>query len=237
MHPDTKLKLYLISHVCCTIVQQTAGHDMSDSKPKFRRESPEHRREQLIEATLRVIARKGVSAATVREISAEAGVAFSLIRHHFRTKEDLMYAAYSYHMRKMAHLSLSSATDVSRPIADRVRQCVRDTLSAPVASGEGLQIWAGFIQMVPHDARMKQIHIDTYLGFRDALEPLITEALRAQGAPADPKTVEEKAIACNAVLDGLWLEGSMLPEMLPAHRLTDVAEATLFAILGLSPTD
>ncbi|MCG7625351.1 TetR/AcrR family transcriptional regulator [Epibacterium sp. Ofav1-8] len=206
---------------------------MSDSKPKFRRESPELRREQLVEATLRVIARKGVSAATVREISAEAGVAFSLIRHHFRTKEDLMYAAYSFHMQKMAHLSLSSATDTDRTLADRLRQCIRDTLSPPVTNGAGLQIWAGFIQMVPHDERMKQIHIDTYLGFRNALEPLITEALEARGAPVDPALVEQKAIACNAVLDGLWLEGSMLPDMLPPERLIAVAEATLFAILGL----
>jgi len=209
---------------------------MSDTQPKFRRESPEHRREQLIEATLRVIARKGVSAATVREISAEAGVAFSLIRHHFRTKEDLMHGAYSYHMQKMARLSLSAATDVSRPLTDRLRQCIKDTLSPPVTSGEGLQVWAGFIQMVPHNDRMKQIHIDTYLGFRDALEPLITEALQAQGRPADPGDVEEKAIACNAVLDGLWLEGSMLPDMLPAERLIEVAESTLFAILGLKAT-
>ena len=192
-------------------------------EPKFRRENPEQRREQLIEATLRVIARKGVSAATVREISAEAGVAFSLIRHHFRTKEDLMYAAYAHHMQNMAHLSLSSAGDISRPLPDRLRQCIRDTL----------QIWAGFIQMVPHDDRMKQIHSDTYLGFRNTLEPLIREALVSQGSPATPAEVEAKAIACNAVLDGLWLEGSMLPDMLPHDRLTALAEETVFRILGL----
>jgi len=202
-------------------------------EPKFRRENPEQRREQLIEATLRVIARKGVSAATVREISAEAGVAFSLIRHHFRTKEDLMYAAYAHHMQNMAHLSLSSAGDISRPLPDRLRQCIRDTLSAPVTNGESLQIWAGFIQMVPHDDRMKQIHSDTYLGFRNTLEPLIKEALASQGGPATPAEVEAKAIACNAVLDGLWLEGSMLPDMLPPDRLTALAEETVFSILGL----
>ncbi|KUP91919.1 TetR/AcrR family transcriptional regulator [Tritonibacter horizontis] len=206
---------------------------MSENKPKFRRESPELRREQLIEATLRVIARKGVSAATVREISAEAGVAFSLIRHHFKTKEDLMCAAYAYHMQKMAQLSLSSATDQTRPLADRLRQCIKDTLSPPVTNGAALQVWAGFIQMVPHDARMKQIHRDTYLGFRDTLEPLIAEALTANKTPWDPRLVEHKAIACNAVLDGLWLEGSMLPDMLPAARLIEVAETTLFAILDL----
>ncbi|TNJ45930.1 TetR/AcrR family transcriptional regulator [Phaeobacter sp. B1627] len=205
---------------------------MPDSKPKFRRESPEQRRVQLIEATLRVIARKGVSAATVREISAEAGVAFSLIRHHFNTKEDLMYAAYAYHMRKMAQASLAAATDMGRPLKDRIRQCIRDTLSPPVTDGAALQVWAGFIQMVPHDARMKQIHMETYLGFRDALEPLIIEAQAAQKQPAEPALVEQKAIACNAVLDGLWLEGSMLPDMLPTEQLIAVAEFAIFAILG-----
>ncbi|OIQ33121.1 MAG: TetR family transcriptional regulator [Alphaproteobacteria bacterium MedPE-SWcel] len=210
---------------------------MPESKPKFRRESPEQRRVQLIEATLRVIARKGVSAATVREISAEAGVAFSLIRHHFKTKEDLMYAAYAFHMHKMAQVSLSAATDTARPLKERIKQCITDTLSPPVTDGAALQVWAGFIQMVPHDARMKQIHMDTYLGFRDALEPLIVEALRSQGNHADPARIEQKAIACNAVLDGLWLEGSMLPDMLPAARLIDVAEFAIFAILELAQPD
>ena len=210
---------------------------MPESKPKFRRESPEQRRVQLIEATLRVIARKGVSAATVREISAEAGVAFSLIRHHFKTKEDLMYAAYAFHMHKMAQVSLSAATDTARPLQERIKQCIADTLSPPVTDGAALQVWAGFIQMVPHDARMKQIHMDTYLGFRDALEPLIVEALRSQGNHADPARIEQKSIACNAVLDGLWLEGSMLPDMLPAARLIDVAEFAIFAILELAQPD
>ena len=55
----------------------------------------------------------------------------------------------------------------------------------------------------------------------------------SQGSPATPAEVEAKAIACNAVLDGLWLEGSMLPDMLPHDRLTALAEETVFRILGL----
>ncbi|NIZ15256.1 TetR/AcrR family transcriptional regulator [Phaeobacter sp. HF9A] len=207
---------------------------MTEHKPKFRRESPEQRREQLIDATLRVIARKGVSGATVREISTEAGVAFSLIRHHFQTKEDLMYAAYAHHMHKASRLSLAGASDDSIPVADRLRRCIRDTLSPPLTEGAAMQVWAGFIQMVPRDARMKQIHKDTYLEFRNALEPLITEALETRGAAASATEVERLAIACNAVLDGLWLEGSMLPDMLPAQKLCAIAEDTIFAILGLS---
>lgn len=83
---------------------------------------------------------------------------------------------------------------------------------------------------------MKQIHRDTYLGFRDALHPMITDALVAQGLEPSPDLVEQKAIACNAVLDGLWLEGSMLPDMFSAEQLIAVAETALFAILGLQQT-
>lgn len=180
-------------------------------EPKFRRENPEQRREQLIEATLRVIARKGVSAATVREISAEAGVAFSLIRHHFRTKEDLMYAAYAHHMQNMAHLSLSSAGDISRPLPDRLRQCIRDTLSAPVTNGESLQIWAGFIQMVPHDDRMKQIHSDTYLGFRNTLEPLIREALVSRAVPRLLRRWKQKRLPVTPFWTGFGWKGPCSP--------------------------
>jgi AcrR family transcriptional regulator len=58
------------------------------------------RREELVEATWRVIARSGMVGATMREIAREAGVSTGLLAHYFADKEDLLgYALRLSHRR------------------------------------------------------------------------------------------------------------------------------------------
>ena len=57
----------------------------------------EDRREQIIEAALRVFARKGFNGATNKDIAREAGITPGLIYHYFESKEDLLKAAIEEH--------------------------------------------------------------------------------------------------------------------------------------------
>src|SRR5690349_23523802 len=52
----------------------------------------EDRREQIIQAALRVFARKGFMRATNKDIAAEAGITPGLIYHYFKSKEALLEA-------------------------------------------------------------------------------------------------------------------------------------------------
>ncbi len=45
--------------------------------------------------------------------------------------------------------------------------------------------------------------------------------------------LRSQAIACNAVIDGLWLAGSMLPESFHPGELEQIGLASVGAILGL----
>jgi AcrR family transcriptional regulator len=53
----------------------------------------EDRREQIIDAALRVFAQKGFARATNRDIAQEAGITTGLIYYYFKSKEDLLRAA------------------------------------------------------------------------------------------------------------------------------------------------
>lgn len=53
----------------------------------------EDRREQIIEAALRVFAQKGFDKATNKDIAQEASITPGLIYHYFRSKEELLKAA------------------------------------------------------------------------------------------------------------------------------------------------
>src|SRR5687767_13835723 len=52
----------------------------------------EDRREQLLEAALRVFARKGFARSTNKDIATEAGITPGLIYHYFESKEALLQA-------------------------------------------------------------------------------------------------------------------------------------------------
>ena len=52
------------------------------------------KRRQLLEAAVRVFAKKGFHSARVGDIAAEAGVAHGLLYHYFRSKEELLEAAF-----------------------------------------------------------------------------------------------------------------------------------------------
>ena len=53
----------------------------------------EERRRQITDALLRTAATRGLHAAGMREVAAEAGVSLRLVQYYFGTKEELMLAA------------------------------------------------------------------------------------------------------------------------------------------------
>jgi AcrR family transcriptional regulator len=55
---------------------------------------PAERREQILAATLRLVARDGFARVTLRDVAAEVGVVHGLIRHYFATREQLVAAAF-----------------------------------------------------------------------------------------------------------------------------------------------
>lgn len=208
---------------------------------RFRREGEEARRTALIGAVLDCVAEGGPQAATTRAIARRAGVTQGLIRHYFDTKEALVGAAFEALMTQLteassARMQMAAPDD---PVA-RLRAFVAGSLSAPVVDGRALVLWAGFMQAVPRDATMRAVHRRCYMDFRDRLEALIGAVLAARGGGqegADAATLRRHAIACNAVLDGLWLEGGLLPEAFEAGELARIGLAAVGALLGVDLED
>ncbi len=210
---------------------------MSESAPKFRREPAEHRKEALIQATISLVAERGVAGATVREIAKQAEVTQGLIRHYFSTKEELIMAAFEHHMRHMTNLTAAPVAGIHISHKARLAAFVVTGLKPPVATPRFISLWAGFLNKVRNDAQMRVIHEKTYYDFRDRLEALIKNALIEANKPATPTQLRRLAIACNAVIDGLWLEGGALPSAFKPNELPEIGLASVGAIVGLDLDD
>lgn len=66
--------------------------DATTSRPRRTREAPQVRRAQILEAANRVFVERGLSAATMDDVAAEAGIAKGTIYLYFPTKEALVAA-------------------------------------------------------------------------------------------------------------------------------------------------
>ena len=196
---------------------------------RYKREGEEVRRDAMIAAALDLIAEGGIAAATVRAIAEKAGVTPGLIRHYFKTKEDLTRAAYQTVMDRMTQASALVLDTAPDGAVARLAAFVAASLRPPVVDPAAMGLWAGFIHHVQRDPMLREVHRTTYLGYRDVLQALIAALPRK----ADPATLRAQAIACNGVIDGLWLEGCALPEAFVNDELAEIGLRSVGAILGV----
>jgi TetR/AcrR family transcriptional regulator, transcriptional repressor of bet genes len=64
--------------------------DLPVARPSRRKVSKDLRRQQLIEATIETLARKGYAQMTLTDVALKAGVSHGLVNFHFQSKEKLL---------------------------------------------------------------------------------------------------------------------------------------------------
>ena len=202
---------------------------MNSTRRIYRRKSQETRRADLISATQQLVAERGPEAATVRAIAARAGVTAGLIRHYFQTKDELTRAAYLSLMDGMTAKGDEALESVGASPEERLATFVAASLSPPVLDGRAVVLWAGYMHKVRSDAELLAVHEAAYTGYRDALGRLIG-ALQRETTAAQ---IRGEAIACNAVIDGLWVEGSLLPHAFAQGEIVTLGLRSVGAILGV----
>ncbi|MGB0867136.1 MAG: TetR family transcriptional regulator C-terminal domain-containing protein [Granulosicoccaceae bacterium] len=207
---------------------------MNQRRKPYVRASEEQRHQALILATQRCVALGGVQRATVRNIAAEAGVTPGLIRHYFPGKAELLCATYQFTMTEMTAVSVQATQRKDCSAIERLHHFVRATLSAPVMSAERHQLWASFTSLIRTMPELAKVHRESYLEFRQACSTLVAEVLAERGLKASPLRVEQLAIAINAVLDGLWLEGCLATELFGEQEIAEIGVRSVDDLLGLS---
>ena len=206
---------------------------MSENTRKFRREPAEQRKEALILATLSLIAEQGVGGATVRAIATRADVTQGMIRHHFSSKEELVTAAYEHHMNRMTNLTSAPVALADGSARARLIAFVSASLTPPVVDASSVTLWVSFFSKVREDTQMQVIHERTYHDSRNRLEALIAAVLNEADIATKPQDLRLLAIACNAVIDGLWMEGGALSGGFEPGELPEIGLRSVGAIIGV----
>jgi DNA-binding transcriptional regulator YbjK len=194
--------------------------------PAFRRSEPDVRRQSLVEACARVLAREGIAGASVRPIALEAGVSPGLVGHYFPGVDALIAATYSHTGARVDAALAAAVTAAGYEPRARLEAFVTASFAAPIADPELLATWIAFWSLVRSRRDIARLHDEQYGGFRAQLEALLADC----DVPAE--ALRTAAIAIAALVDGLWLELCLSPQEIAPDEAAAIARAALGRLIS-----
>ena len=206
---------------------------MTTPRRPFRRVGEEERRSDLIAATQECIIEGGIGAATIRKVADIAGVTPGLVRYYFADKVSLLSATYLVTMSTMTQQATPILIDSDLSACAKFRLFIQASLTAPVMQPRNYQLWASFTSLINSIPEITVMHRQAYLEYRNSCEVLIREVFVETGRDLDDRKIKGLAIAVNALIDGLWIEGCMAVELFEDDELVELGVSSVQQILGL----
>src|SRR4051812_44469854 len=153
------------------------------------------RRREITDAVCRITVKGGLSAATFREVAAEAGVSVRLIQYYFGSKDELLLATQRDVAARASERLTTAAAAVDTPRA-KLRAILRSFIPVDDASREHMLMFVAL-----HAAAL----VDPTLARRetravpDALHRTAKKLLVDAGLPADRDPASEASLLTSAV--------------------------------------
>lgn len=172
------------------------------------------RRLSLLEATLRVIARKGLVGVTMNDIASEAGCAYGVVAFHFKSKEGIMLAALD-HMVEEYDRTLE-IPKLKTPEA-RLKAMINLDFDPKVSDEGRIAVFTAFWAESARNPEYRKRCAELKERYHNATVADITELAKLHNIDIDADLV---ARSLNALIDGLWIAGQVLETSDAAGRRT-----------------
>jgi TetR/AcrR family transcriptional repressor of bet genes len=169
-----------------------------------RKASRESRREQLIEATVEVLAESGFARTTLKEVAAKAGLSHGLVNFHFRSKdallvETLLHLADEYRRNWQSALAAAPPGDPAARLDALLRADFRPEICTPSRLAAWCAYWG--------EAQSRPIYQER-CGSNDTeyvrvIEEVCRDLIAAGGYDLP---VERIARVLRVTIEGVWLD-------------------------------
>lgn len=200
--------------------------------PKYRRQQPGVRREMLIGAALRCLAREGIQGFTIDRICAEAGVSRGLINHYFDGKDGLLIAVYrgSLYAGISDRIRMAAeAAETAGGAAGRLLAIVDATFDPEFFARGRLRTWLALWDEISVNPALRAVHRDLYGAYRDQIAQAVQQVAETRDLTVNALTLGRSFLA---LVDGLWLEWCLDDTAVDAEQSRAAALAMLEAQLG-----
>jgi TetR/AcrR family transcriptional repressor of bet genes len=194
-------------HSNCGII----SHLMSAVHAKSRRTaSRAERRQQLIDATMKCIARKGMGSTTLGDVAREAGLSQGIVNLHFKSKDNLLKETLSS-LASEYREKFDKALRKSGPRpADKLQAIMQHDLRPSICNQRKLAIWFAFWGEVKSRPTYRRLCDEWDRYYDDVVAGLCQEIIDE----GDYKNVNAMTVANGlaAITNGLWLSCLIGPQ-------------------------
>ena len=136
------------------------------------------RREQIVRATVRCLAREGYTRLTMKKLAREAGVSQGILHYYFADKRSILVATLEAVMTDLDRRVAAAQARGGRDPGTRLTALVRACLETAVRRRE---IWIVFVEFwgeMMHDRRLREINADLYARTRRLIARLVAAGVR-----------------------------------------------------------
>ena len=188
--------------------------------------SKEVRQEELIAATMRCIARVGLSATTLQMVTREAGLSLGIANLHFQSKENLLRATLESVMREYHSGQFAILEDEGEVSpAARLGRLLDFQFSASVTNREKMSVWFAYYGEASARPVYQKICASMDRLAANKLEQVLA-ALISTGGYQD-LDAGQLATGYLAMIDGLWLSLLVAPRSLTKKNAKHIAATYL----------
>ena len=189
----------------------------------------DQRRDELMRAVWRVVARDGLEGATMRSIALETGWSSGVLQHYFSSKRDIIVSAHHLAYQRAAERIEAGVAHLSAIEALRVALYEALPLDEERLLEARIEVSAwGLAASDPEFLRDRHTSVQSWL---DRLAGVVAEA-RADGDVGYSAGDEVIAHEILALVDALSLEAVLYPHIATVERQMLLADALLDRIRG-----
>jgi AcrR family transcriptional regulator len=183
----------------------------------------------IVRATIRCLARDGYARLTMKRVAAEAGVSPGILHYYFRDKRAILGRAAATVMADLDRRVAAEARG-ARDARGHLRALLRACLEVATESRD---FWTVFIELwgeALHDRELARLNRLAYGRARRFLSAAVARGTAAGTFRRIPP--DEAAAVILALVDGLSLQITFDPDLLPLGRAVRLAEEALGAYLA-----
>jgi AcrR family transcriptional regulator len=182
------------------------------------------RRDEVLTATWRVIARDGIANTTLRKIALEAGYSHGVLAHYFTNKQDILASALLLCHQRVRERMQQRTAGVSGLAALRTIMIEALPLDAARDLEAGIEI--SFWHQAMGDPELSRLELDEFDKTWALLRVPLLEA-REAGELRSELDVEVAVHALMVLIDGLSVERVLCPSRVNAERELTLLDALL----------
>ena len=171
---------------------------------------PEERRRQLIDATIRSVANRGLADTTIATVAREAGLSQGIINLHFQSKERLLTETLRYLADEYRNACRDATARTDGSPEEGLKAMVELDFQRGICERNKLAVWFAFWGERRFRPTYRRICAERDRSYDDLVRELCARLCEQGGYP----DVDSALVAdgLSALTDGLWLDLLVRPE-------------------------